>query len=297
MAAARSRHEEEGADVSASPDKQERLAKVYDAEVVPAYAGRFAAMALRALEARPGARVLEVGCTTGHLTRQLLRRFDADSRITALDETPAFVAVARAGLDAHPEGERRATLEVANLVRLPVEDASADLVISNLALAEATDPPAAVAEAARALVPGGVLIMTAALRGTWAEFLDIYREVLRDNGKLDGVAALDRYVTTLPDGDTVARWLEEVGLREVEITVARWEILFKSSREFFFAPLIDLGPLSRWKHVAGRGDEMQDVFFFTKEAIDTYFKGTPFALSVVGAMVKGRKTFALGRTA
>ncbi len=34
---------------------------------------------------------------------------------------------------------------------------------------------------------------------------------------------------------------------------------------------------------------MQDVFFFTKEAIDTYFKDRVFAVTVVGAAVSGRK--------
>ena len=33
---------------------------------------------------------------------------------------------------------------------------------------------------------------------------------------------------------------------------------------------------------------MQDAFFFTKEAIDTYFKGRPFAITVVGAVAWGR---------
>ena len=55
------------------------------------------------------------------------------------------------------------------------------------------------------------------------------------------------------------------------------------------APLIELGPLSRWKQVAGRGDEMQDVFFFTKEAIDAYFAGGIFSVTVVAAAVKGWK--------
>ena len=72
-------------------------------------------------------------------------------------------------------------------------------------------------------------------------------------------------------------------------TVERWEILFKSAREFFFAPLVELGPLSHWKRLAGGGDDMQDVFFFTKEAIDTYFKGRPFAVTVVGAVAWGQK--------
>ena len=81
----------------------------------------------------------------------------------------------------------------------------------------------------------------------------------------------------------------------VEVTVRRWEILFRSAREFFFAPLVELGPLSRWKRIAGRGEDMQDVFFFTKEAIDTYFHGRAFPISIVGALVRGRKPGPSGR--
>jgi hypothetical protein len=63
----------------------------------------------------------------------------------------------------------------------------------------------------------------------------------------------------------------------------------EGSREFLFAPLVELGPLSNWKRIAGGGDDMQDAFFFTKEAIDHYFKGRPFALTVVGAVAWGSK--------
>ena len=38
-------------------------------------------------------------------------------------------------------------------------------------------------------------------------------------------------------------------------------LLFKSSREFFFAPLIEYGPLADWKAIAGKGKQMQDVFW------------------------------------
>ena len=34
---------------------------------------------------------------------------------------------------------------------------------------------------------------------------------------------------------------------------------------------------------------MQDAFFFTKEAIDHYFQGRPFAVTVVGAVAWGSK--------
>jgi hypothetical protein len=165
-------------------------------------------------------------------------------------------------------------------------------VISNLAAATAGaggDLDAAAEEIARALAPGGQAVITSPLRGTWGEFLDLFREVLRENDKRDSLAALDRYIEALPDGEAIAGALEAAGLTDVRVEVARWEMLFKSAREFFFAPLVELGPLPRWKQLTGRGDEMQDIFFFTKEAIDTYFKGRVFAVSVVGAAASGRK--------
>jgi ubiquinone/menaquinone biosynthesis C-methylase UbiE len=267
-------------------EKQERLARVYDAEIGPPFAQRFARMLLGALEARSGARVVEVGCATGALTLELSRHFDFASRIVALDEGP-FVAQARPKVEAAFPG--RVTFEVGPAAPLALPNASADVVVSNLAAAAFADPARAMRELVRVLAPGGQAIVTTPLRGSWAEFLDIYRDVLLDNGTPESVIALDQYVESLPDGPVATSWFEAAGLGDVEITVERWEILFKSSREFFFAPLIELGPLSRWKRIAGRGEDMQDVFFFAKEAIDTYFHGTAFPLTIVGAVIKGRK--------
>jgi ubiquinone/menaquinone biosynthesis C-methylase UbiE len=273
-------------------EKQERLARVYDAEVAPVFAQRFAAMLLGALEGRPGARVVEVGCATGALTLELTRRFDFASRVVAIDEAP-FVALARPKVEAQAPG--RVTFEIGPAAPLTLETASADVVVSNLASAAFADPARAVREFARVLAPGGQAVVTTPLRGSWAEFLDIYRDVLLENGTPESLAALEQYVASMPDGPAAAAWLEAAGLVDVELTIQRWEILFKSAREFFFAPLVELGPLSRWKRIAGRGEEMQDVFFFTKEAIDTYFHGGAFPITIVGAVVRGRKPGAAAR--
>jgi SAM-dependent methyltransferase len=275
-----------------SPEKQQRLANVYDTEVLPLFGARFGRLALQVLDLRPAASVLEVGCATGDLTVELCRRFDDDSHITALESSAPLADKAEAKLASQPAAARKVSLRTVPaplFPALPVPDGEHDICVSNLAVADAPDPRQAVSELARVLKPGGQLVLTVPLRGTWAEFLDIYREVLRENDKHESLAALESYVAALPDGETGARWMEEAQLVDVEVAVERWELLFKSAREFFFAPIIDLGPLSRWKQIAGRGDQMQDVFFFAKEAIDAYFAGSVFSVTIVAGCLKGWK--------
>ena len=274
---------------ASSSEKQARLAKLYDDEIAPAYAARFTTLLLRHLRPTSGARVVEVGCATGQLTRELSRRFDDKSHINAFDDAEAFVGEARLKMEGADDLRAPITLRLAAPGALPADDASATLAVSNLAAAAAPNPGGAVEEMARVLAPGGTALLTAPLRGTWVEFLDLFRDVLRESGKGDRLAAVDRYIADLPDADRVSGWLQQAGLVDVGVEVERWEMLFKTSREFLFAPLIDLGPLSQWKRLAGGGDDMQDAFFFTKEAIDTYFKGRPFAVTVVGAVAWGQK--------
>jgi len=77
---------------------------------------------------------------------------------------------------------------------------------------------------------------------------------------------------------------------QVTVETTHWELVFRSGREFFYAPVIELGPLARWKTIAGKGSEVQDIFLAVKEAIDTYFGGTAFGVSIVAGVFVGTKT-------
>src|SRR5688500_584170 len=47
------------------------------------------------LDIRPGARVLDVGCGSGVVTREIARRVGRSGRVVGLDPSPALLTVAR----------------------------------------------------------------------------------------------------------------------------------------------------------------------------------------------------------
>jgi ubiquinone/menaquinone biosynthesis C-methylase UbiE len=262
--------------------RQQKIASVYDADIWPLGPLRAAEPLLRALPRRPRTVALEYGCATGRLARAVAERLDVDSRVVAVDPSPAMIDVA------NTTPEPKVTFQAADLSPLPVPAGSCDLAYSNLAFGELPKPAEALADFTRALKPAGKALVTLPMRGSWAEFLDLYRDVVREHGKHDALAALQAYEKTLPDSGTATRWMETAGLTNVTLETVRWELLFKSAREFFFAPIVELGPLPTWKQITGgRGGEMQDVFFFVKEAIETYFSGMVFSVTMVVGLLQG----------
>jgi len=92
---------------------------------------------------------LDVGCGEGRFCRMLAAHGIAT---TGVDPTAALIAHAR-GLDSHG-----VYLE-APAERLPLADASFDLVVSYLSLIDIKDYRAGIAEMARVLKPGGALLI------------------------------------------------------------------------------------------------------------------------------------------
>ena len=45
-----------------------------------------------------------------------------------------------------------------------------------------------------------------------------------------------------------------------------------------------------WKMVAGEGQELQDVFWYIKEAIDAYFENRAFSVTVRAGCIIGKKS-------
>lgn len=268
--------------------KEDKLAKIYDAEVVPIWSRRFGRMLLRDLTVPNKAMVLDVNCGSGYPALEILKRMDEQGRIIAIDTSSPLLDEARTKAG-KLSGKRIFFRSESSLPKLPFTEEVYDLVIANAGVQQLDDPEPAVRECARVAKVGGQIVATYPLAGTFGEFYDLFREVLIKGDYKDAIDRLDAYLVRYPPLEQAVAWFEDAGLTDIQTEYESFTLLFKSSREFFFAPIIEYGPLSSWKTIAGKGQQMQDVFWQTKASIDAYFQGSAFAVTVYAGCVRGRK--------
>ncbi|MGI9051373.1 MAG: ubiquinone/menaquinone biosynthesis methyltransferase [Ilumatobacteraceae bacterium] len=171
---------------------------------------RWRRRAVRAMQLPPGSRVLDLASGTGDLCLDLQRAGHA----------PVSVDLSFGMLRADHSGAPRVQ---ADILRLPVADASTDGITCGFALRNLVDLDAFCGELARVLRPGGRVALLDV--GTphhsivrWGHGFYFGRVVPRIGGWLSDPAAyryLPRSVAYLPAPDELVAMLERAGLRSV----------------------------------------------------------------------------------
>jgi ubiquinone/menaquinone biosynthesis C-methylase UbiE len=103
-----------------------------------------------------GERVLDVGCGSGAVTREIARRVGSRGVAVGLDPSPALLAVARQLAKEAGVGDRIEFRE-GDALRLPFPDGSFDAVVCVTVLSHVPRGETAIPEFARVLRPGGRL--------------------------------------------------------------------------------------------------------------------------------------------
>ena len=128
----------------------------YDRHLGPVLFEPYARDLARRLEVKDGARVLEVACGTGIVTRHLVDRLPPRARLVATDLNEPMLEHARRKIPETKPVEWRQ----ADACALPFPDASFEAVVCQFGLMFVPDKPKAVREARRVLAPGGRLLLS-----------------------------------------------------------------------------------------------------------------------------------------
>jgi SAM-dependent methyltransferase len=262
--------------------REQRVARAIDREVAPLWHDRFARMVYRRLPRGADAFTLDVHCGPGRTTFELLERLGEGARVFALEPDAALRNLAKARM--RPEWKGRVYLKDGALTDVAgMAAATYDLVLANLVLGDVHGFEESLRELLRVTKPGGHVMVTLPLAGTWVEVEDLFREVLRDAGLKDAARRL-RYLERLrPSGHDVARAVAALGVgpQHFVLEQERSSLVFASGREFLFSPVIEHGPLRLWKAILGAHDKPQELFWKLKEAIDSYHADSVLSVTVV----------------
>lgn len=262
--------------------REQRFARAIDREVAPLWHDRFARMAYRRLPRGADAFTLDVHCGPGRTTFELLERLGDGARVLALEPDAALRNLAKARM--RPEWKGRVYLKDGALADVAGMAAGTyDLVLANLVLGDVQGFEESLRELLRVTKPGGHVMVTLPLAGTWVEVEDLFREVLRDASLKDAIRRLRHLERLRPSGQDVARAVAALGVgpHHFVIEQERSSLVFASGREFLFSPVIEHGPLRLWKAILGAHDKPQELFWKLKESIDAYHADSVLSVTVV----------------
>jgi malonyl-CoA O-methyltransferase len=180
--------------------------------------------------------VLDLGAGTGRMTGELKRRYRG-ALVVALDLAPGMLREARR----HQQFFRRFERVCGDAVRLPIADATVDVVVSSLMLQWCDPPDQAFAEIRRVLKPDGFFAFSTfgpdtlrELRSAWAE--------------ADGTAHAYNHVNRFTDMHDVGDALVRAGLSEPVLDVDRMQLTYADA----IALMHDLKAIGAHNVTAGR---------------------------------------------
>jgi demethylmenaquinone methyltransferase/2-methoxy-6-polyprenyl-1,4-benzoquinol methylase len=156
----------------------------------------------RAVDARPGDRVLDLAAGTGSSSLPFVA---AGAFVVACDFS---LGMLRVGKQAHPE----LSLVAGDALRLPFADASFDTSTISFGLRNVTDVDAALGELARVTRPGGRLVVCEFSHPTWRPFRTLYSGYL-----MRALPSVARRVSSNPDAyvylaESIRAWPDQPGL-------------------------------------------------------------------------------------
>jgi SAM-dependent methyltransferase len=261
-------------------------AAIFETFVVPRYLSLFGELALEMLAEGDDAQVVHMHCRTGYPDRGLAIRLPG-AYIVGVDASSAALELARAKAATMPGLVSDYRLVEELPTALP--DASFSHALTLHPPASAEDRGPLLAESARLLAPHGQVLLAMPMRGSFQEIFDLLREYALKYDDTSVAAAVEQAVLVWPNVEMLSGELEGAGFDYVDVSLRPSTLRFQGGRDFFEDPVARLAILPELRATLSLEGAADKSLAYVREAIDKYWGGRSFELTVNVGCAAGRR--------
>jgi arsenite methyltransferase len=215
---------------------------------LPLWSAPFGLKLLEAVRYRPGLAALDIGPGTGFPALELAMRLGARCRYIAVD--PWAEGLRRAEMKRRVYGAERCVFARGRAERLPLADASVDLIVSNNGINNVSDLPRTLRECARVARSDAQFVFTMNTGGSMRAFYDALRDALQRRGLADAIDGVQRHIhyKRRPLGEMTAL-AEEAGFAVDAVRQHAFDYRFADADALFRHFFIRLAFLPSWREL------------------------------------------------
>ena len=253
---------------------------------LPLWSAPFGMLLLDNLELKPNLNILDIGCGTGFPLLEIAQRYGNTCKVTGID--PWANAIERVKEKIISYEIKNASIVKGNAEAMPFEDASFDLIVSNLGINNIAEKDAAFNECYRVLKPGGKLAVTTNLYGHWKEFYKVFNDTLSELHP-ELIPMLDEHEHHRGTLESVSDLFSKHKFTITKYKEETFTMRFLSGTALLNHSFIKMGFMDGWKNIIP--DEMRIEFFTQLESNLNNFsaKEGELKLTVPMLYIEGRK--------
>lgn len=254
---------------------------------LPLWSASFGLLLLKHLELKQYQTVIDIGSGSGFPLIELAGRLGPTCKLYGID--PWKNANARARQKIINYGYTNVEIIESSAEKIPFDDNSIDLIVSNLGINNFDRPEIVFKECNRVLKPKGKLVLTTNLTGHWKEFYQIFYSTLQQLGKQNLIPALKQEEDHRGNFESVSKLFSGNGFSVCRHVDENFEMKYSDGSAFLNHHFVKLGWLTSWMKIFPK-DEMKDIFTLLEQNLNNYSKiHNGLTLTVPMAFIEGEK--------
>jgi ubiquinone/menaquinone biosynthesis C-methylase UbiE len=253
----------------------------------PLWSAAFGLLLLKHLELKKEITVIDIGSGAGFPLMELAGRLGASCKLYGLDVWKNANTRARQKIINY----QYSNVEIieASAEKIPFDDSSVDLIVSNLGINNFENPEIVLKECCRVLKPKCKLALTTNLNGHWKQFYNAFESTLKQLQKNDLLANLNEHQQHRGSVESITKLLTDNGFKACRHFEENFDMKFVDGSAFLNHHFVKLGWLDSWKSLLPK-DEHEEIFVLLENNLNALSKtDNSLVLTVPMVYIEGEK--------